>query len=212
METFAARAAVELERERAFEDLERRKQESDERFRDLFEEAPIAYVHEGLDSKFIRANRAALRSFGIKPEEVEGTYGKDFVPDTPDAQRRLREAFESIGRGTDTSGVVLELRRKDNGKPLWIQWWSKPDPSGTYTRTMFVDITERVLMEREKARLEAQNTYLQEEIKAEHDFTEIVGNSPALRAVLKQIEQIASTDSTVLILGETGTGKELIAR
>jgi transcriptional regulator with GAF, ATPase, and Fis domain len=77
---------------------------------------------------------------------------------------------------------------------------------------MFIDITERVLMEREKARLEAQNIYLQEEIRSEHDFTEIVGNSPALRAVLEQIEQIAPADSTVLILGETGTGKELIAR
>jgi transcriptional regulator with GAF, ATPase, and Fis domain len=77
---------------------------------------------------------------------------------------------------------------------------------------MFVDITERVLMEQEKSRLEAQNIYLQEEIRSEHDFTEIVGNSPALRAVLTQVEQIASTDSTVLILGETGTGKELIAR
>src|SRR6266436_3148387 len=212
MTTFANRAGVELERVRAFDHLHREKQESDERFQDLFDEAPIAYVHEGLDSKFIRANRAALRSFGISAEEVEGTYGRDFVPNTPDAQRRLREAFESIGRGTDTSGVVLELRRKDNGKPIWIQWWSRPDPGGKFTRTMFVDITERVLMEQEKARLEAQNTYLQEEIRSEHDFTEIVGNSPALRAVLKQIEQIASTDSTVLILGETGTGKELIAR
>ena len=212
MTTFANRAGVELERVRAFDHLHREKQESDERFRDLFDEAPIAYVHEGLDSKFIRANRAALRSFGITPEEVEGTYGRDFVPNTPDAQRRLREAFESIGRGTDTSGVVLELRRKDNGKPLWIQWWSKPDVGGKFTRTMFVDITERVLMEQEKARLEAQNTYLQEEIRSEHNFGEIVGSSPALLDVLRQVEQIARIDSTVLVLGETGTGKELIAR
>src|SRR5436190_20743381 len=212
METFAARAAVELERERAFEDLKRRKEESDERFRDLFDEAPIAYVHEGLDSKFIRANRAAIRSLGITPEEVEGTYGKDFIPETPEAQRRLKEAFESIGKGIDTSGVVLELRRKDNGKPLWIQWWSKPDIGGKFTRTMFVDITERVLMEQEKARLEAQNSYLQEEIRSEHNFGEIVGSSPALLDVLRQVDQIARIDSTVLILGETGTGKELIAR
>src|SRR5438445_2037337 len=77
---------------------------------------------------------------------------------------------------------------------------------------MFVDITERVLMEQDKARLEAQNTYLQEEIRSEHNFTEIVGTSPALLDVLRQVEQIARIDSTVLILGETGTGKELIAR
>ncbi len=212
LETFAARAAVELERERAFEALKRRKDESDERFRDLFEEAPIAYVHEGLDSKFIRANRAALKILGIKPEDMAPAWGKDFVPDTPEAQSRLRLAFESIGRGTDTSGLVLELRRHDNGKPLWIQWWSRPDPGGTYTRTMFLDITERVLMEQEKARLEAQNNYLQEEIRSEHNFTEIVGSSQALLEVLRQVEQIARIDSTVLILGETGTGKELVAR
>jgi formate hydrogenlyase transcriptional activator len=212
LETFAARAAVELERERAFEDLKRRKEESDERLRDLFDEAPIAYVNEGLDSKFIRANRTALRTLGINPEDVPHTYGKSFIPDTPEAQRRLKEAFDSINQGVDTSGVVLELRRKDNGKPLWIQWWSRPDPSGTYTRTMFIDITDRVLMEQEKVRLEAANTYLQEEIRSEHNFGEIVGNDPKLRETLRLVEQVAAADSTVLILGETGTGKELIAR
>jgi formate hydrogenlyase transcriptional activator len=241
LETFAGRAGAELERLRAHQEVRRLEGElaarkvaeleaqkqviseqlrvasdalvaSEQQFRDLFNEAPIAYVNEGLDSKFISANRTAMKLLGITPEEVAHAYGRDFVPDTPEAQRRLREAFESVGKGIDTSGMVLELRRKDNGKPLWIQWWSRPDPGGTYTRTMFIDITERVLMEQEKARLEAQNTYLQEEIRSEHDFTEIVGNSPALRAVLKQVEQVAATDSTVLILGETGTGKELIAR
>ncbi|HEY3913522.1 MAG TPA: sigma 54-interacting transcriptional regulator [Verrucomicrobiae bacterium] len=212
MEAFAARAAAELERERAFKDLERRNEESDERYRDLFEEAPIAYVYEGLDSKFIRANRAAMRILGIKPEEVKSTYGKSFIPDTPEAQKRAREALEAAGRGVDSSGIVLELRRKDNGKPIWIQWWSKPGASGQYTRTMFVDITDRVLMEREKARLEVQNTYLQEEIRSEFNFGEILGNHPKLRETLRKVEQVAPTDSTVLIYGETGTGKELIAR
>jgi PAS domain S-box-containing protein len=185
---------------------------SEERFRDLFDEAPIAYVHEELDSHFIRANRTAMRILGIKPEDVPHTYGKTFAPDTPDAQRRMREAFESIGRGADTSGVVLEMRRKDNGKPFWIQWWSRPDPSGTYTRTMFLDITDRILMEQEKSRLEAQNIYLQEEIRSQHNFVEIVGNSPSLLQVLRQVDQVATADSTVLICGESGTGKELIAR
>jgi formate hydrogenlyase transcriptional activator len=63
-----------------------------------------------------------------------------------------------------------------------------------------------------KARLEKENVYLQEEIRTEHNFEEIVGNSPALMAVLRKVEQVAPTDSTVLIYGETGTGKELIAR
>ncbi len=63
-----------------------------------------------------------------------------------------------------------------------------------------------------KATLEKENVYLQEEIRTEHNFEEIVGNSPALLAALRKVEQVAPTDSTVLIYGETGTGKELIAR
>jgi len=61
-------------------------------------------------------------------------------------------------------------------------------------------------------RLEAENVYLQEEIRKEHNFEEIIGHSPALLDVLRNVETVAPTDSTVLILGETGSGKELIAR
>jgi Nif-specific regulatory protein len=67
-------------------------------------------------------------------------------------------------------------------------------------------------VERLKNRLQAENVYLQEEIRREHNFEEIVGSSPALLAVLQQVERVAPTDATVLVLGETGTGKELIAR
>jgi formate hydrogenlyase transcriptional activator len=63
-----------------------------------------------------------------------------------------------------------------------------------------------------KGRLEKENIYLREEIRTGHNFEEIVGNSPALLAILRAVEQVAPTDSTVLIYGETGTGKELIAR
>ncbi len=205
---FAARVTAELARLRA----EARQRESEERFRDLFDEAPIAYVHEGLDSRFMRANKAALRILGITAEEARDMVGRSLVPETPDAQRRFKEAFESIGRGTDTSGVVLELRRKDDGKPVWVQWWSRPEPGGTFTRTMLVDITERVLMEQEQARLKAQNIYLQEEIKSVHNFDEIVGASRGLLKVLENVQRVAATDANVLILGESGTGKELIAR
>lgn len=205
---FGVRAGAELERER----MDAQLKDNEERLRDLFDEAPIAYVHEGLDSKLLRVNRTAMKSLGITADQVDGLYGRDFVPDTPDAQRRLKEAFDSVGKGIDTSGVVLELRRKDNGRPLWMKWWSRPDPSGTYTRTMFLDITDQMLTAQENARLQAQAVYLQEEIKGAHNFEELIGGSTSLKKALRSVERVAPTDSTVLITGETGTGKELIAR
>lgn len=63
-----------------------------------------------------------------------------------------------------------------------------------------------------KEQLEQENVYLRDEIKASVDFTQLVGESPALQKTLKAIEQVAPTDSTVLITGETGTGKELVAQ
>lgn len=90
LKIFAARAGAEIDRLIAWNKLEIANQElkvllseSEQRFRDLFEEAPIAYVHEELDSKFIKANRAALRILGVKPEEVPFMYGKTMAPDTP---------------------------------------------------------------------------------------------------------------------------------
>lgn len=123
-------------------------------YRDLFEEAPIAYVHEGLDSRFIRANRAALALLGIKSEEVTDVFGKTLVADSPQTQQRLQDAFSAIRRGDERSAVELELRRKDNGKSIWVLWWSTPARDGQYTRTMMIDVTDRVLIEQTKVALE----------------------------------------------------------
>jgi PAS domain S-box-containing protein len=205
---FARHAAAELVRLR----LEQQLRDSEERLRDLYDEAPIAYVIEDLESRFISANRAAQRILGLKPEEVVGTLGMSLVPDRPEAQRLARKQFSLQVRGEETRGVVVELQRKDDGKPVWIQIWARPEPGGKYTRTMFLDVTDRVLMEQEKGRLAAENSYLQEEIKSVHNFEEIIGRSAALRDALEKVNRVARTDATVLITGETGTGKELIAR
>jgi PAS domain S-box-containing protein len=186
--------------------------QSEEQFRDLFEEAPIAYVHQAVDTRIFRANRTAMQILGVKPDEIVGLLGNSLFPDTPEAQRRLRAALPLLAGGTDTSGVVLELRRKDDGRPLWVRWWCRPEPGAGYTRSMFMDITDQVLTEQQKARLEAQNAYLLDEIRTEQNFGDIIGGSSGLRKVMQQVQLVAPTDATVLITGESGTGKELVAR
>jgi PAS domain S-box-containing protein len=208
MRIFAARARAEVERLHVEQEL----RDSEQRLRDLYEEAPIAYVYEDTESRFVNANRAAMKLLGIKREEVPGTVGLTLVAPTPENQERVHNALGSVQKGEERACIELELRRKDDGRPIWVQWWSKPEPDGRFTRTMMVDITDRVLAEQERNRLRQQNLYLREEIKSEYNFEEIIGGSTALRNVLAKVGQVAPTDSTVLVLGETGTGKELVAR
>ena len=179
---------------------------------DLFEEAPVAYVHEDMDTRFIRANRAAREILGISAEEVSRTSGISLVVDTSEAKQNVREALERLRIGGRTEHRVLELRRADNGERIWVQWWSKAAPNGSYTRSMFIDITQQVLLAQERARLTAQNVYLQEEIKSDHNFEEIIGATAGLAPVMAKVKRVAPTDASVLITGESGTGKELIAR
>jgi formate hydrogenlyase transcriptional activator len=190
--------------------LEEENRRLEERFRDYFEEAPIAYV-VGSETGIIRGNRTAAQIFGIKPEEMAGFDWRSIFPDRPEVQHRLRDALRLVESGTDARGQALELCRKEDGRPLWVQWWSKRE-AGKYARIMFLDMTDQVLMEREKARLEAHNAYLLGEIRTERNFGEIIGGSSGLRKVMHQVQLVAPTDATVLITGESGTGKELVAR
>ena len=182
------------------------------RLRDLFDEAPIAYVKHDFNTRFLSANRAAMRILGILPHEVDGLDGASLIPDIPEAKRRSKEAMAQLQRGDSSGGQRLQMRRKDDGRLVTIQWWSKTDASGCFARTMFIDITEQVQLEQEQANLKAHNLYLREEIKSGGNFDEIIGQSAELRQVLDQVGIVARTESTVLIEGESGTGKELVAR
>jgi len=80
-----------------------------------------------------------------------------------------------------------------------------------YYTLILRDVNERKKTEAELQRLKVENLYLQEEMRAEHSFEDMIGESPAMRELFSHIQQVAGTDSTVLIMGETGTGKERIA-
>jgi PAS domain S-box-containing protein len=208
---FAARVAAEFERLRA----EQRLQESEARYRDLFDNAPNAYWLVGTDGRVLHANRRAAELLGRPLEEMVGSLTPSFGADTSEGKPRILELRRKHLAGESVSGWELELRRQD-GRPAWIKVWMVPgrgtDGSIGAARAFGVDITDRVLAERDKARLQEQNLYLQEEIKADHNFEQIIGRSPALMEVLADVGRVAPTDASVLVTGETGTGKELVAR
>jgi formate hydrogenlyase transcriptional activator len=208
---FATRAAVELERMKVEQELV----ESERRYRELYEEAPNAYVSVGRDLRLINVNRRATQLLGYPNDELVGADISRYFAATPLGWPKAEQAFHTAFAGAEASGLELEMQRHD-GSELWVSVWMRPmlgvDGGIHAVHSIWVDITDRVLAEAERARLREQNTYLQQEIKSVHNFEEIVGRSQALTAVLDMVRRVAATDATVLIHGETGTGKELIAR
>jgi transcriptional regulator with GAF, ATPase, and Fis domain len=85
-------------------------------------------------------------------------------------------------------------------------------PDGRLILSVIRDLSQKREAEEALRRSEQERHYLEEELNTTHQFEEIIGESARLKRVLKQVETVAATDATVLILGETGTGKELIAR
>ncbi len=174
--------------------------------------------------RYVVFNRFMEELTGTRAAEVLGNYAPDVFP-------FLRElGMESLLRQALNGEVVTTpdlLIRMPTGKEVWESNRYSPhrDAQGNVNGVIALvnDITKRKQAEEAlkaalaevqafKNRLQAENVYLQEEIRREHNFVEMVGGSAALLTTLRKVEQVATTDSTVLISGETGTGKELIAR
>ena len=179
--------------------------------RQILDFAPQLVAVYGPNRERLHINRIALDYLGVSLEEWRQTPDQSvFVH--PDDRARERDYFDrALSRG---SGYELELRlRKGDGSYRWFLARSNPvrDDKGTITRwyVAWTDIEDR---KRAEERLQQENVALREEIDKASMFEEIVGTSPALQTVLSSISKVAPSDSTVLVTGETGTGKELVAR
>lgn len=126
---------------------------------------------------------------------------------------------ERLHKELKPSEIQFRIHRQD-GAIRWIEHVSQtvPDHKGAHSgyrvsnRDISIRKTSELEIENLKNKLQAESAYLQDEIKLANDFEHIIGKSEELKYVLHQSELVSSTDSSVLILGETGTGKELIAR
>jgi len=178
------------------------------RITDLIPQAIVVQDPSGIP---IYANQATLDYTGLPAEDVIAPDFRERIFHPDDLERLREERKAALGRGVPFE-IELRARRKD-GQYRWFLIRYNPfrNDDGQVTRwyATGTDIDDRV---RAEERTRNENLALREQIDRDSMFEDIVGSSEALRKVLRQITKLASSDSTVLILGETGTGKELIAR
>ena len=195
--------------------------EKEAQYKSIFTSARDGLLIFDLAGNIVEANPQACKMYGYTYDELLTLSGKDIVhPDYKDLFEQFKRAVKGKGEfhaeskdiKKDSTIFILEVRGAEfdyKGKKHLL--------------AIVRDITERKRAEQElqkafsevkrlKNRLQAENIYLQEEINLAYQHEEIIGQSHGIKNVLSQAEQVAGTDSTVLILGETGTGKELLAR
>src|SRR5258705_2446776 len=221
-DTFASAVA----RKRAAEGRD----ESEDRFRTLANSAPVMLWMSGRNQRCSFVSQSWLAFTGRTMEEEQGEGWASGVH--PEDLNRCLETYCKAFDARLAFQMEYRLRRSD-GEYRWILDLGVPrlGPRAEFHGYIgsCLDITDRKLSEEAllettgrlaeanqqiaklNERLERENVYLRCEVKLEHHHHEVIGDSDSIRRVLQKAEQVATTDSTVLMLGETGTGKELIA-
>ncbi|HKF94291.1 MAG TPA: sigma 54-interacting transcriptional regulator, partial [Gammaproteobacteria bacterium] len=228
MHILSAQAAISLHNATLYKERRRAQaalKESEAKYHDLYENAPDMFISvDAANAKIIRCNRTFAEAIGYTRAEILGRPMFDMYH--PGCMAQVRSTFAEFKKTGEIHNAELQLKRKDGGTiDVMLNSSAVRNAKGKilYSRSVWRDITKRkraeealkralAEVEQLKNRLQDESAYLQEEIKLTHNFEEMVGSSRALRAMLREVEVVAHTDATVLILGETGTGKELIAR
>jgi formate hydrogenlyase transcriptional activator len=197
-------------------DIEDRKQAEDKireketELRQMLDFTPQLVAVFGPNRERLFVNRVALDYLGISLDEWrQRSVAAEVHPD--DSERLKTYADRALSNG---AAYELEVRlRKADGSYRWFLARCNPvhDNKGQVMR-WYVACTDIEDRKQAEDRLQRENVALREEIDKASMFEEIVGTSPALQTVLSRVSKVAPTDSTVLITGETGTGKELVAR
>ena len=206
------------------EEQQRALHETEERFRTTVDTAPAMIWIVGTDMKCTYVNQRWLDFTGRTEAQELGTGWTEAIH--ADDYERILKLYESSIKERAPFEMEYRLRRH-SGEYRWIIDTGVPrfDHDGAFLGYIgsCVDITERKEQEvalqtaheelhQLKNQLEAENISLQQELQLDDKFGEIVGQSDAIKYVLFKVTQVAPTNTTVLITGETGTGKELVAR
>ena len=198
--------------------------ESEARFRSMSDTMPVMIWMTATDKQVIYVNKCGVDFTGRSMEQLMGEGWTECV--YPEDYDHCVGTYVTSFDERNPFEMEYRLRRSD-GEYRWVLSSGAPRFSSNGTFLGYIgsclDITERKESEDAlrmahaelhelKNQLEAENIYLQQELQLDERFGEIVGQSDAIKYVKFKISQVAPTDSTVLITGETGTGKELAAR
>ncbi len=209
---FAARARAELERKRAEQAL----RNSEERLSSILSSALDAIITIDAEQRITLFNPAAEKIFRCSAQQM---LGQSFIPLLSKRFGNLLKGYcLAVQPATVNSQQLwapegLTARRCDGEEFLVEATLSPLEMGGQHFYTVILrDVTERWHSEETLKHLQLENLYLQEEIKTRQSSGNIIGDSPAMQEVFGQVEQVAGADATVLLTGETGTGKSVIAR